>query len=88
LKSLGKSWLLVVVLLPSSCEWWLVLGIPGSFCLVLLVPHSLELVGLSQVNGYSDNIGIFHRLLDFNILVRKDLHLLTAVPKTRVEHVE
>ena len=45
-------------------------------------------MSLSQVNSYTDNIGVFHWLLNFNVLVREYLHLLATIPEARIENIQ
>ena len=43
---------------------------------------------MPQIDGDSNDVGIFHGLLNLDVLVREHLDLLTIVPEAGVEAVE
>ena len=46
-----------------------------------LSPELLKLIGHSQVDSDPDHICVFDRLLDLDVLIGEDLHLLAIIPK-------
>ena len=79
ISSVKTSWSLISILAFIRIDFsrWL-----------LLLPEPLEVIRMPQVNGNSNDVCVFHRLLDLDVFIREDLHLLAVVPETRVEAVE
>ena len=50
-------------------------------------PKTLKLISKPKIYSDSNNISVFHRLLNLYVLVAKDLDLLSIIPETRVETV-
>jgi len=64
------------------------LGVRSSGLVALLLPEPLEMVCIPQINGDSDDVCVFHRLLNLYVLVGEDLDLLAIVPEAGVKAIQ